>query len=494
MQTEEPTQLSESNTSVEWPHSFLRVGVARADVTPPVGIYHRMWGAAEHDRAEGVHRPLTATVLHLAPEQDSHADGVYLVALDHCLLWPMEMRQLLRQAAVVGGIPMENLYVCFSHTHAAGLLGRERQHLPGGELLVEYLDRLGRTLGSLIIQARSACQPGVVVYGYGRCSLGRNRDYYDSQRRQYVCGFNPAGVADDRVLVGRITDYAGRPIAVVVNYACHPTTLGWQNRLISPDYVGAMREVVEREVGAPCLFFQGASGDVGPREGFVGDCGVADRNGRQLGYAVLEALCDLPPPNHRFVYVGPVLSGATLGTWSYVLLREEQRHRARQWDARRISVRLGLRRDLPDIGTVTNQFEKWQERYERARQAGDYALAAEARARVEQARRWMTRLQHVSASEDCFELIVPVWRFGEAVWIALNGEYYNVLQRSLRDKFDRYALCIITLVNGSDIWYVPDSAAYGKGIYQVDTSMVDENGLNTIVQELTHTISTMIME
>ena len=76
-------------------------------------------------------------------------------------------------------------------------------------------------------------------------------------------------------------------LGTLVNYACHPTTLAWENTLISPDYVGAMREVVEQHTGAPCLFLQGASGDLGPREGFVGDTAVADRNGRQLGFAAL---------------------------------------------------------------------------------------------------------------------------------------------------------------------------------------------------------------
>src|SRR3954464_12783934 len=39
------------------------LGVAREDITPPVGIYARSWGAAKHDVAAGVHRPLTATAL-----------------------------------------------------------------------------------------------------------------------------------------------------------------------------------------------------------------------------------------------------------------------------------------------------------------------------------------------------------------------------------------------------------------------------------------------
>ena len=44
------------------PSSFRGlIGVAREDITAPVGIYARSWGAAKHDVAEGVHRPLTLT-------------------------------------------------------------------------------------------------------------------------------------------------------------------------------------------------------------------------------------------------------------------------------------------------------------------------------------------------------------------------------------------------------------------------------------------------
>ncbi|RPI75666.1 MAG: hypothetical protein EHM42_15245, partial [Planctomycetaceae bacterium] len=52
---------------VHAPQSRCQLGVARGDITPPVGIYHRMWGAASHERATGVHRPLTATAICLRP-------------------------------------------------------------------------------------------------------------------------------------------------------------------------------------------------------------------------------------------------------------------------------------------------------------------------------------------------------------------------------------------------------------------------------------------
>lgn len=39
------------------------IGVAKVDITPPIKIYSRNWGAAEHDFAEGIHQPLMLTCI-----------------------------------------------------------------------------------------------------------------------------------------------------------------------------------------------------------------------------------------------------------------------------------------------------------------------------------------------------------------------------------------------------------------------------------------------
>lgn len=136
------------------------------------------------------------------------------------------------------------------------------------------------------------------MYGQGRCNLARHRDYCDKERGHAVCGFNPEGESDDTVIAGRITDAAGQTMATVVDCAVR-RALAWDNTLLSPDSIGAMRETVEQHAGGICLFLQGESGDLGPREGFVGDTAVADRNGRQLGFAVLWLwkTCRLPEQN-----------------------------------------------------------------------------------------------------------------------------------------------------------------------------------------------------
>ena len=84
-------------TRANTPTSRCRLGIGRCDITPPVGIYHRFWGAAEHDQATGVHRPLEATVVLIGPGPDAGRSdrgdpGPFaIIALDHCLLRPPEM-------------------------------------------------------------------------------------------------------------------------------------------------------------------------------------------------------------------------------------------------------------------------------------------------------------------------------------------------------------------------------------------------------------------
>src|SRR5690606_30951210 len=130
----------------------------------------------------------------------------------------------------------------------------------------------------------------------------------DESKQRDLCGYDPTREADDTLLVGRISDREGALRGVLVNYACHPTTLAWDNRAISPDYVGAMRATVEEITGAPGLFLLGACGELSPRYQYVGETEVADRHGRQLAHAALATLYDMEPPGMQLCYQGAVES------------------------------------------------------------------------------------------------------------------------------------------------------------------------------------------
>jgi hypothetical protein len=228
--------------SIPTPTSRLWVGLARAEITPPVGIHHRFWGAARHDQATGVHRPLLADVLVLAPSRGSDSP-VVRVQLDLLGLTASQQTELTSAIAEAAGVPPEAVLIAYSHSHSSAMLSPDRVEMPGGHLIAPYLEEVTEKLSSTCRQAAADSREAILTFAAGRCGLAANRDYWDEVFGGYVCGTNPDAPADDTVMVVRLSDLRGRLIGTIVNYACHPTTLAWENTLLSPDYVGAMREV-----------------------------------------------------------------------------------------------------------------------------------------------------------------------------------------------------------------------------------------------------------
>ena len=96
-------------------------------------------------------------------------------------------------------------------------------------------------------------------------------------------GANPTGPIDDAVQLVRIDDMAGKPIAVMIHYACHGTSLGGRNTKVSGEWMGRMQAHAEKQIpGLGAMFVQGAAGDINPR--VVGGLdGHKRRHPRHLG-------------------------------------------------------------------------------------------------------------------------------------------------------------------------------------------------------------------
>ena len=478
-------------TKVDSRQSIGNVGVAQLDITPPIGIYHRMWGAAKHDQATGVHRPLMLTVLWIA-HADEPSEKFVLITMDHCILDGAEIKAIRKLVSTSCNIEEKNIVVSLSHTHGSGWMSRSRSNLPGGDLIGPYLDGLIQKCASASINAINNSQSAFIAFGSTRCNLAAHRDYYDETSKQFVCGFNPEGLADDTVLVARIENVDGKCLATLVNYACHPTTLAWENTKISPDYIGSMREIIEKETLAPCLFLQGSSGDLGPKDGFVGDHKVADRNGRQLGFAVLSGLESLAPTSTCFTYSGPVVSGATLGIWNHQPLQKEELYSKKRWGFKEVTIQLPYRSDLPTLEETKAQLLHWQHEETKALSSGDQASARDFRALVEQMTRQITRLSSLPGTktyEYTFQLLI----WGDSLWVFLPGELYQMFQINLRNRFPSHAVIIATLSNEWQPGYLPEASSYGYGIYQEKIATVApgclEVLLETVTRELKHMMS-----
>lgn len=393
----------------------LSAGVGRVDITPPPNIPNGMWMAQRHVRAEGVHQELWLTALALR----KGGEAVIVLDIDWCLLSDRQDRVVRAAVSAATGVPPERVLPVCTHAHA-GPVTQDAYRGEGEDDVHAYVDRLPAWAAEAAACAMDALEPVRVVAGRGRSGIGANRDLRLPDGRA-VAGPNPDGFADTDVGVVRVEHLDGRPLAVLVNYACHPTVLGPDNRLVSPDYPGMTKRVVEEATGARCLFLQGAAGDMGPVETFVGDTQTAERLGRRLGLEAAKVALELDarPVRRRLERVIP--SGAPLTVWVDEPFDAPEMALA---VARRL-VRLPVRAPLSDLfEQADRRLAQWQGVLEeRVREGADAHAIAEAHQSVER-----ERLRSIRAdafrNTDGFDVELQALVVGPVALLFAWGEPY----------------------------------------------------------------------
>ena len=299
--------------------SELLVGVARADITPPLGI--RLAGyTVQQDFANEVHSPITATALLLSG--GSAASTTIIIACDLAFIQNPHSDEIRAQIGARLSIDPNHVLINCSHTHLGPMLGWYKDGVdsanypPSGtytpapsdewrvrntgiyhafscqcNLQDRYLDTLRDTLTGLAGAAVKELQPARLGSATGSSQLGVNRRLRQADGRT-VIGINPVGVIDRAVDVIRVDNLQGTTLATIVSTAAHPIVLGPATSALSSDYVGVGRDIIERQTKAPCLFLQGAAGNLMPNCG-VGQGGPEqfedlDRIGSMLGGAALQ--------------------------------------------------------------------------------------------------------------------------------------------------------------------------------------------------------------
>ena len=445
-----------------------RIGIARTDITPPIGVYSRNWGAAKHDVAESVHRPLTLTALTLTPL----AGGTPLILVDADLGWwktPQTFDNFRNQLLQAVSIDSANLIFALSHTHSGPPLMEADDSLPGSDLLQTWMERLFTTAVDAINESLASQFEATLDWHQGRCGLAKVRDLPDpdTTKNRVVCGYNPAGEPDDTLLVGRITDLTGRIRGTLVNYACHPTTLAWDNKAISPDYIGAMRTTLQEATDAPAIFMLGVCGDLAPRYQYVGDAEIADRHGRQLGHAALATLYDMEPAGTQLTYNTTVESGAPLAVWKHEPCTLSPGLLATQ-----TSVELPLK-DWPSTEELDQQ-----------------RLACTDRAIEERLRR-KRDIRRSVGNGSTYRLAIYAWRLGDAILVGSCCEPYSILQQELRRRFPQQTILCMNLINGS-IGYLPPAELYDTEVYPVWQTPFDRGSLEATIEAMTNAIKNLM--
>jgi hypothetical protein len=242
----------------------FQAGAAKADITPPTG--HAMWGyGARHDAASvGVLDPLQARALVLA----AGTEKIALVSLDLGRAPTRQSMQIIR-AKVKAAAGIEHLFLVASHTHHGPVIELDNWPEPKNS----YVRGLEQKIADVIIEANQRLHPARLGIASKEVPFNRNRH-----------SRLPEKPVDREFLVLRVEDEAGKPIVHAVNFAAHPTMHDPKVLKFSADYPGALAALVEKETGVPCLFLQGAAGDLSANPGKERG---ADQFGQMLGREAL---------------------------------------------------------------------------------------------------------------------------------------------------------------------------------------------------------------
>lgn len=227
----------------------LRVGVAKADLEPPIGAPMAGYSVRY---SKGTLDPIEARVLALSDGSRTIA----FVTLDLCYTFEPPVMEEIR-AAVKGSV--DEVIFHASHTHSG----------PTYAASPEGVKHAVPRIAAAIQSASRSLQPARIGNGWGQAYLGFNRRYLKPDGSLEMFWRNETKISttfpiDPTVGVIRIDNMSGRPIAVLVHYSCHPVVLGPDNLDYSADYPGEMRKYVEQQLGGQAFFLQGAPGDINP--------------------------------------------------------------------------------------------------------------------------------------------------------------------------------------------------------------------------------------
>jgi hypothetical protein len=417
-----------ARASVDEAGAAVPVGVAQVDITPDYPIRMTGYGGRKTE-SEGVEQRLKARALAIGGDANDATPGpVVLVTVDNCGVPAHVTEEVARRLKEKVGLPRERFVVSSSHTHCGPALTGVLPTIFGTPIPPEHqgrIDRYTRELTDKIEQvARAALdqrRPGHLAWGQGRAGFAMNRRPYNKEGKVDRIGNNPRGPVDHALPMLRVTGVDGELRALVVNYACHCTTIGPDLNKLCGDWAGYASQAIERDhPGAIALVTIGCGADANPNpRGNLQDA-------RDHGAAIA---------------------------------READRLLQDKLEPLPASIRARLKRIELPFGPLPTRAQ-WEER---ARKPGAEGLHA---------RTNLARLDRGEALPTTLPYVVQSWTFGDDLaMVFLAGEVVVDYARRLKAECDGGRLWISAYCNDVPC-YIASRRLIGEGGYEVDGSML----------------------
>jgi neutral ceramidase len=387
-----------------------QAGLARRLITPHTDVWLAGYGTKRP--AEGKLHDLWAKVMALRAPDGKTA---VMVTTDHMGMSRTIYDRLFAQVRERFGLAASEFMITFSHNHCGPCLEDDLvDYYPADDeqrrLVAEYSRWMEGEIVEAVAEALANLQPATLEVGEGKCTFAVNRR--ENTEDEIAAGKTPVGAVDHYVPVLAVRDENRELLAVLFGYACHPTTLSFNQWC--GDYPGFAQ--IDLEAALPdtmALFFNACGADQNPiprRE-----LELCEGYGKMLSQSVLEVLS------------GPMQPlGSGLAT-------------AFEW----------IDLDYDELVTIETLLPVAN---------GDSPLHAR------WAKRMIAQLEQGVVFPTSYEYPVQAWRVGELLFIAIGGE--AVVDYSLRFRREYGPRAWVCGYANDMAAYIPSRRVWEEGGYE----------------------------
>jgi hypothetical protein len=412
-----------SNDATEAAGGDLKIGIAEVNYTPEVGIDMAGNYRGDDYASRGVHDSLYAKAI---VATNNKGEKVGLLTVDICFIPKASIDMMRAHISSNTNIRAENVMILATHTHSG----------PVAELSApkakEYLTRAA----DAVIKADQEMKPSTLMAGRSMENrVSHNRRLKCKDGTTHMCwekfepGFviEPWGPIDPELITLSIAQ-EGKTRGVIVNFACHATTLTGNNWLYTADYPGYVAEAIRRVKGKDFLpmFFNGCSGNVTQvdyRVGFPDTYQECQRIGYMVGISALEAMSNEQPLKSSVVAVSREMV-----------------------PVKRMSI--------------SDEQYAWAEKVlEKVKREGMPPLQADGIPDAQYAKDWV-RMRGEQDTVDSLEVMVV--RIGDAAFVGLPGEIFTEFGMEIKKQSPSKNTMVMGLAN-DERGYFPTKASFTQG-------------------------------
>ncbi|WP_341518521.1 neutral/alkaline non-lysosomal ceramidase N-terminal domain-containing protein [Bacillus paramobilis] len=277
-----------------------KIGVCKVDITPPVGIdfvgYHRETGI------NNIEECMYGTVFVFEKDETK----TVFISIDNIGMLVEDTNMIREQIARELHIPFERITVVYTHTHSGP------ETVGDHPLVKSYKTILVNNVVHGAVTANNNLSPCEIGWSVTTGDIGVNRRERTSDGRAKM-GTNIEGVVDKRIGMLAIRNAETKELSgIIVFCTAHPNVLKGDSDVLSADYPGMTREILEKIVNCPVIIVQGAAGNVNAKYRGSGDALT------QMAYTLSGHVLTMLP----IVTYSPIVSLRTVSSTMQMKLKD----------------------------------------------------------------------------------------------------------------------------------------------------------------------------